>query len=175
MTPPPGLIVRRGRAADAAVLADLAARTFRDAFGAQNSPENLAQHLASHYGEALQAAELADPGMTTLLAEVAGATAGFAQVAARTSPPQLPAAGGLFLSRFYLEQDWIGRGVAQVLMAAVLETARERGASYLWLTVWEENPRAVAFYEKQGFVKAGQTTFVVGEDPQVDWLMTCTL
>ncbi|MEO8139612.1 MAG: GNAT family N-acetyltransferase [Gemmatimonadota bacterium] len=175
MTPPPGLIIRRGRAADAAMLADLAARTFCDAFGAQNTAEDLAQHLASHYSLDLQAAELADPDMTTLIAEVADAPAGFAQVAARPAPPDLPAGGGLFLSRFYLEQTWIGRGVAQVLMAAVLESARERGASYLWLTVWEENPRAVAFYEKWGFVKAGRTTFIVGEDPQVDWLMTCTL
>ena len=173
MMPPPGLVVRRGRASDAAMLADLAARTFHDAFGAQNTPENLARHLASHYSEELQAAELADPGMTTLLAEVGDAPAGFAQVAVRTPPPGLPDASGLFLSRFYLEQSWIGRGVAPVLMAAVLEAARERGARSLWLTVWEENPRAVAFYEKWGFEKAGRTTFVVGEDPQADWLMTC--
>ena len=157
------------------MLADLAARTFRDAFGAQNTPQNLAQHLASHYSEEIQAAELADPGITTLIAEVGDGPAGFAQVADRTPPPELPESGGVFLSRFYLEQSWIGRGVARVLMEAVLDAARERHARYLWLTVWEENPRAVAFYEKSGFVKAGRTTFVVGEDPQVDWLMTCPL
>jgi GNAT superfamily N-acetyltransferase len=175
VTPPPGLVIRRGAPADAAMLADLAARTFRDAFAAQNTPENLAQHLATHYTVELQRAELVDPEITTLIAEVAGSPAGYAQLAARTPPPELPAGGGLFLSRFYLEQAWIGRGIAQPLLTAVREVARDRGARYLWLTVWEENPRAVAFYLKAGFVEAGRTIFVVGDDPQVDWLMTCTV
>ncbi len=173
MTPPQGLVIRHGESRDAAMLADLAARTFRDTYGAQNTPDNLGQYLAAHYSPALQAAELAEPGMTTLIAEVGGVPAGFAQVSARLPPPGLSAEGGRFLSRFYLEQEWIGRGIAQPLMTAVLDAARQSGASYLWLTVWQENPRAVAFYRKCGFVVAGETTFVLGGDPQVDWLMTC--
>jgi ribosomal protein S18 acetylase RimI-like enzyme len=173
MMPPPGLVIRRGDARDAAMLAELAARTFRDAFAAQNSPENLARHLTTHYSPALQAAELADPELTTLIAELGGVPAGFAQLRSGALPPGLPPEGAHFLSRFYLHQAWVGRGVAQPLMAAVMETSRLAGARYLWLTTWVENPRAVAFYQKCGFVTAGQTTFVVGDDPQVDWLMTC--
>ncbi len=171
MTPPDGLVIRRGVSGDAAMLAELAARTFRDTYGAQNSPEHLAEHLSSHFSPALQGAELVDPALTTLIAEVRGVPAGFAQISTRTSP-DLPPAGARFLSRFYLDQAWIGRGLAQPLMAAVVESARLGGGSYLWLTVWEENPRAVAFYRKCGFVVAGQTTFVLGGDPQKDWLMT---
>ncbi len=175
MIPPAALVIRRGQASDAAMLSDLAARTFRDAFGAQNTPENLARHLASHYSLALQSAELMDASMTTLIAEVGRAPAGFAQIVIRTPPPDLPGDGGLFLSRFYLEQAWIGRGIAQVLMARVVDEARMRGAEYLWLTVWEENPRAIAFYQRCGFVEAGRTIFVVGLDPQTDLLMTCAV
>jgi ribosomal protein S18 acetylase RimI-like enzyme len=175
MTPPPGLVIRRGQLADAAMLADLGARTFRDTYATQNTPEHLARHLAAHFGITLQEEELADPGMRTLIAEVGGIPAAFAQVSGQTPPAELPAEGGRFLSRFYLELAWIGRGVAQPLMTAVLETARQDGASYLWLTVWQENPRAVAFYRKCGFAIAGQTTFVLGGDPQADWLMTRTI
>lgn len=172
MTSLSGLAIRRGLPEDAAMLAVLGARTFSDTYAAQNTPDNLARHLAAHYSPALQAAELADPGLITLIADVHGVPAGFAQVAARTPPPLLPADGGRFLSRFYLELAWIGRGLAQPLMTAVLEASREAGARYLWLTVWTENPRAVAFYRKRGFVTAGQTTFLLGDEPQVDWLMT---
>lgn len=175
MIPPAGLTIRRGQPADAPMLADLAARTFRDTYAAQNTPENLGRHLAEHYGVDRQAAELADPGVTTLIAEVDGRPAGFAQLANRTPPQALPESGGLFLSRFYLEREWIGRGLAQALMASTRSIARDRGGEYLWLTVWQENPRAVAFYRKCGFVEAGRTTFVVGNDPQVDWLMTCAV
>jgi diamine N-acetyltransferase len=168
----PGLVIRRGVPDDAAMLAVLGARTFSDTYAAQNTPDNLARYLAAHYSPTLQGAELADPGVITLIAEVHGVPAGFAQVAASTPPAPLPADGGRFLSRFYLELAWIGRGLAQPLMAAVLAASRQAGARYLWLTVWTENPRAVAFYRKSGFVTAGQTTFLLGDDPQADWLMT---
>jgi GNAT superfamily N-acetyltransferase len=155
------------------MLAELGARTFRDTYAAQNTPEDMARHLAANFAPALQAAELSDARIITLIAEVDGVPAGFSQVTAEPPPAELPAAGGRFLQRFYLEQAWIGRGIAQPLLAATRDRAREEGASYLWLTVWQENPRAVAFYRKCGFATAGETIFVLGGDRQVDWLMTC--
>ena len=55
-------------------------------------------------------------------------------------------------------------------MDAVLDAARARGAKTLWLGVWERNQRAVAFYEKYGFTRVGEHTFVLGSDAQTDWL-----
>ena len=173
--PPPGLVIRPGVAGDAELLAALAARTFRDAFAAQNSPDHLAQHLASQYGVDIQGAELLDPAITTLIAEVDGSPAGYAQLVRRAPPAELPELVGLNLSRFYLEQAWVGRGIAQPLMAAVRAAAVERGAASLWLTAWVENPRAAAFYRKCGFVQVGQTIFRVGGDPQIDWVMALSL
>ena len=162
--------IRSAGLEDATLLADLAARTFRDAFGPANRPEDLVLHLRTHYTSERMQAELADPGGVTLLAEIAGQLAGYAQLAEQ-EPPLALGPGGLMLHRFYLEQLWIGRGIAGPLMDAVRDVARRRGARYLWLTVWQENPRAVAFYRKCGFVEAGTTTFTVGSDPQVDWVM----
>jgi ribosomal protein S18 acetylase RimI-like enzyme len=79
------------------------------------------------------------------------------------------------LHRFYFDQAWVGRGLAQPLMAAVKAAAIRRGAAFLWLTVWERNPRAIAFYRKSGFGVVGSTTFEVGNDRQQDWVMTCPL
>ena len=64
--------IRRAVAADAALLAELGARTFTEAFGADNRPEDLASHLAATYGTAQQAAELADARATYLVADGAG-------------------------------------------------------------------------------------------------------
>jgi GNAT superfamily N-acetyltransferase len=170
VTPPSGLVIRRGQLADAPLLAALAARTFRDAFGADNSPENLALHLRTHYTPERMAEELADPDWTTLLAQVDGVAAGYAQLLTR-EPPVTVGTGGLMLHRFYLEQSWIGKGIAQPLMDAVRASALERKARFLWLTVWERNPRAIAFYRKSGFAEAGITSFRVGNDAQTDLVM----
>jgi GNAT superfamily N-acetyltransferase len=157
------------------MLAALMARTFRDAFAALNTADNLARHEATHYRADVQRAELLDPTTTTLIAEVNGVAAGYAQITNRPPPPELPDLGGLNLSRFYLEQAWVGRGVAQPLMTAVREVATARGATSLWLTAWELNPRAAAFYRKCGFTEVGRTTFLVGADAQTDWVMVLPL
>jgi RimJ/RimL family protein N-acetyltransferase len=40
----------------------------------------------------------------------------------------------------------------------------------MWLGVWEYNPRAQRFYEKNGFRPVGQHVFQLGSDPQTDLL-----
>jgi hypothetical protein len=44
------IVIRSGVAADAADLAELAARTFNETFAADNRPEDMTLHLASAYG-----------------------------------------------------------------------------------------------------------------------------
>ena len=156
-------------------MADLAAATFRDAFGADNDPADLALHLARSYGVAQQSAELAHPAITTLVASVDGALAGYAQLRLGRPPACVTAARPLELWRFYVAREWHGRGLAQQLMAAVIAAARGRNSGVLWLGVWERNPRAQAFYKKSGFVDIGSQTFLVGTDEQADRVMELTL
>ena len=49
-----------------------------------------------------------------------------------------------------------GSGVADDLMSACLELAAERGESRVRLDVMGDNPRAVAFYLRAGFVFEGE-------------------
>ena len=74
------ITIRRGRPADAMLLADLAASTFRETFAAENRPEDMALHVSTEYGVSQQEAELANPEITTLLAEVDGQLAGYARL-----------------------------------------------------------------------------------------------
>lgn len=156
-------------------MAEFAAATFRDAFGAENNDADLALHLARSYGLAQQTAELAHPAITTLLAVADGALAGYAQLRPGLPPPCVTAARPIELWRFYVARPWQGRGVAQALMTAAIGAARERDAAVLWLGVWERNPRARAFYKKSGFVDVGSQTFLVGTDEQTDRVMELTL
>ncbi len=56
-------------------------------------------------------------------------------------------------------------------MDACFERGREEGCDVMWLGVWEYNPRAQRFYEKNGFRIVGKHTFQLGSDPQIDLLM----
>ena len=163
--------IRSAAASDAVALAALAARTFREAFAADNTPEDLAAHLARSYGAEQQGRELADPDMITLLAEEGGLLAGFAQLRRGHAPACVTGESPVELQRFYVAQDWHGRGIAQALMQRAVEEAVAWGGRTLWLGVWERNPRAIRFYEKSGYRGVGSQVFVVGSDPQTDRVM----
>jgi ribosomal protein S18 acetylase RimI-like enzyme len=163
--------IRSATAGDNVLLAELGARTFADTFAAQNTPENMAAYLAASFSPAKQAAELAEPGSVFLVAEVEGAPVGYARL--REGPP-LPGISGerpIEIVRIYAAKAWIGQGVGAALMQACLAEAGRRGRDMIWLDVWEENPRAIAFYRKWGFTVVGTNAFQLGDDLQNDLLM----
>jgi ribosomal protein S18 acetylase RimI-like enzyme len=172
MTTPTTLpALRRGGPGDAAALSAFAARVFVETFGPHNRAEDIAQYVTTTYGPTRQAAELADPAIVTIVAEDQGDLAGFAQVRHHPPPASVPGPAPVELWRFYVGTAWRGQGLAQRLMDAVHAAATEMGGRTLWLAVWERNPRAIAFYEKVGFRRAGTQVFMLGADRQTDNIM----
>lgn len=174
-TSPKPTVIRRATIEDAAELAAFAERTFAETFGAENTPENLAAHLARAFGISQQSAELGDPRIVTLLIECGRTLVAFAQLRRGAPPACVTGSEPLEILRFYVDRPWHGRGVAQSLMAAVDDAARAVGAHTLWLGVWERNPRAIAFYAKCGFTDVGEQSFMVGGDRQTDRVMARSL
>jgi diamine N-acetyltransferase len=163
-------------ARDAPLLAELAARTFFEAFAADNDPEDMRRHLEKAYTAENHLAEIRNPAIDTLLVRIdSGAPVAYAQLRAGPVSDGVPPEGSIELWRFYVNRSWHGRGLAQALMAAAKARARRRGAIRLWLGVWQRNARAQAFYAKHGFHKVGMQIFVVGSDPQTDDVLLCEL
>lgn len=167
--------LRRAVAGDAPSLAVLAERTFRDAFGARNSPEDMDLHCARHFGPDLQAREIADPGIVTTLAISAGQIIGFSQMMPSKLHADVVAKRPAELNRLYVSAAWQGKGVAQALMADAIKVAKAASADCLWLGVWEHNPKAIAFYRKAGFDDCGSHHFMLGTDRQRDVIMSLRL
>lgn len=168
--------IRRAGPADAAALAAFGERTFREAFGPANTPANTDHYIRHTYGEVIQQAELLDIEVRTLVAvDAEGALAGYAQVREGTTAPGVAISGVCELWRFYVDQPWQGQGLASELMAAARQLALESGCAALWLAVWEHNPRARAFYLREGFRPVGLQPFQLGEDLQTDVVMVTEL
>lgn len=165
------IMIRSGGATDATALSELAARTFRETFAADNRAEDMALHLAHAYGTSQQQRELVDPNITTLLVEIDGQLAGYAQLRSGVAPECVTGESPVELWRFYIAQPWHGRGVAQALMRRVEFEAYRRGGRTLWLGVWERNARAKAFYHGSGFMDVGSHAFMVGTDAQTDRIL----
>lgn len=180
--------LRRATPADAAALATFAARTFRETYAPPHGPcdpADVEDYVAHHFGPAVQRAELSDPRTRVVLAEADGAIVGYAHVRTDARPTDVPAYAPVLepgaeailpgataeLARFYVDRPWHGAGVAARLFAAARALAAESGAASLWLSVFQRNPRALAFYRRQGARPFATATFRMGQEVQDDWLL----
>jgi len=167
----PNPIIRRGNPADAALLAELGARTFSETFAADNSPEDMADYVAAAFSPRQQAAELADPDSLFLIAETNGVAVGYAMLRSGNVLDDVTGAKPIELVRLYVSQESLGRGFGAALMRVCIAEAKQQGYQTLWLGVWEHNQRAQAFYRKWDFHEIGTHIFQLGNDPQTDILM----
>jgi ribosomal protein S18 acetylase RimI-like enzyme len=97
-----------------------------------------------------------DPAVWMLLAEEDGELLGFSTCGESRDDDADPSVSEL--RSFFVSAAHWRRGVGRALMAAALESLRERG--YTEATVWSfaDNERANRFYESQGFERDGAET-----------------
>ncbi|HEY0433407.1 MAG TPA: GNAT family N-acetyltransferase, partial [Chitinophagaceae bacterium] len=62
----------------------------------------------------------------------------------------------------YVLPYYHGSGAGGALLEAAMEVGKEAGAEYVWLNTVVENNRAIRFYHKHGFEKAGREHFTIG-------------
>lgn len=163
-------MIRRAGPADAALLSELGRTSFLDAFAAdpRNRPEDMQAYIDQSFALSTIAAELADPAIIFLLDDRQTLTAGYAKLHTRSIERCVVARKPIELARLYARAP--GNGTGAALMEACLDCARGEHHDVIWLGVWEFNPRAQKFYEKWGFRRVGEHTFLLGSDPQVDWI-----
>ena len=165
--------IRRASPDDAKLLTDLSYTTFWDAFAhhPKNAPDDLAHYMRQAFTIEQIAVELADNKTIFLIAELDGKPAGYAKLIVESIEDGITAKKPIELARLYSHQEYLGQGVGQNLMDACFDLAKSRDHDVMWLGVWEYNPRAQRFYEKNGFREVGKHTFQLGSDPQTDLLM----
>lgn len=167
---------------DAATLTAVGARLFADTFGPDNSPEDMQTYLAEAFTPARQAAELAEPDRMTWLLENSRGTMGYAVLIRDSSIDLVHGNRPSELRRIYVDRslqgrsgDPSGRNPSALLLDQCVSQARAWQCDVLWLAVWERNPRAIRFYEKNGFERVGQKSFQLGSDLQHDFVMARNL
>ena len=155
--------------ADAAMIADLFARSFVDTFGHLYSADDLEIFLRGVTPQSFDE-EIRNDAFALRVAEEGSNPVGFAKL----GPPSLPVEpprGTLELWQIYVLKPWQGQGVAQQLFDWAEGEARRRGGEHLQLTVYVDNHRARRFYDRRGFTVVGRYDFMVGNHADEDLIM----
>lgn len=166
-------VYRDAVAADAEALAEFARTTWTATFGANYPPRDLHAFLDARFGPATQAREIADGSLRYRLAFQDGKLVGYCLMGPLDMP--VDEAEALELHRLYVDEHVKGAGVAAALMEDCIAWARGRGASALYLSVWENNTRAQRFYRRYGFEHRGVWDFMVGAVADRDFIWRLAL
>ncbi|MEQ1818910.1 MAG: GNAT family N-acetyltransferase [Terricaulis sp.] len=164
---------RDATVADAEALAAFAELSFTDTFGHLYPPEDLAAFVEAKYRARVIAGEIADPDTRYVLALREGRIVGYCKMGAVDM--DVDATDALELHRLYVDASTKGTGVAKTLMDDALVWARGKGARVMFLSVWENNLRAQAFYKRYGFEHVKEHKFMVGRVADRDFIWRLAL
>ena len=156
---------------EAALIADMSRQTFYDSFAADNTQEDMEKFLNEQFAREKLMEEVGAEGNIFLLAYEGDEAVGYARMRKTPNPELLEGEPAVEIARIYAVQKSIGKGVGSALMQQCIEMAKQKNARVIWLGVWEKNYKAIAFYSKWGFEQFGEHVFMLGNDPQTDWLM----
>jgi ribosomal protein S18 acetylase RimI-like enzyme len=165
------VLIREATISDLPKLRALAISVFTVTFEKANNPNDFKAFMDEAYSEAQMRKELAEPGAVYLIAEDGEHFAGYARVRENNEVDNDLGKNHLELQRLYADIPWQGKGVAKALMDACEKIARDRGKDWIWLGVWEHNPKAQHYYHKHGYERFSEHSFMLGNDKQTDWLM----
>lgn len=160
------MIIRPATAADLPAIDQVFRTSFCDTFAHLYDPANLAAFLDGFTADAWRA-EFDDPAHAFQVGEMDGAVVGYAKIGP-SKLPHVDPEGLIELRQLYLLKAAHGTGLAHGLMNWALDEAKLRGANRMALSVFGENWRAQAFYERFGFEDRGPVTFMVGNHADED-------
>ncbi len=150
-------------------------QTFFETFSESNSEENMQKYLDGGFSIEKLTTELTDTNAEFYFAVLDEEVIGYLKLNFGDSQTELKDNKALEIERIYVSKEFHGKSVGQLLYDKAIEVAKHKNVDYVWLGVWEENPRAISFYKKNGFVEFNKHIFKLGDDEQIDIMMKLNL
>jgi ribosomal protein S18 acetylase RimI-like enzyme len=150
-------------------------QTFFETFSESNSEENMQNYLDEGFSIEKLTAELTDTNSEFYFTVLNEEVICYLKLNFGDSQTELKDNNALEIERIYVSKEFHGKSVGQLLFDKAIEVAKHKNADYIWLGVWEGNPRAINFYKKNGFVEFDKHIFKLGDDEQIDIMMKLNL
>ncbi len=150
-------------------------QTFYETFSAGNTEENMTKYIEDGFSIEKLTSELYNKNTELYFATFDNDVIGYLKLNFGQSQTELKDENALEIERIYVLKEFHGKKIGQLLYEKALQIAKQKNADYVWLGVWEENPRAINFYKKNGFVEFDRHIFKLGNDEQTDIMMKLQL
>ena len=156
-------------------LVAISRETFFSSFASLNSEANMQHYLNTAFSEEKLKQELEDPNSEFYFFETDDILLGYMKLNFNESQIEFKEPDAMEIERIYILQEYQNRQLGTFLLNQAIEMARSKAMRYIWLGVWEKNLKAIAFYQRNGFIEFGQHSFLLGSELQQDLLMKLEL
>ena len=146
-------------------------QTFYETFSESNTEENMKSYLDNGFSIDKITFELNDENAEFYFAKIDDKIIGYLKLNFGQSQTGIKDDKALEIERIYVLKAFHGKKVGQILYDKAIEIAKKKNSDFIWLGVWEENPRAINFYKKNGFIEFDKHIFKLGDDEQTDIMM----
>jgi len=153
-----------------ALLAELGATTFEEAFSPYHPASDLQQYIQETYHQDKIRYNLKKPEVHYTVAYLDYEDAGYVKLIKDIKVEGL-SGRVLEIEKIYVREAFKGKKVGASLMQYVINEALRLGYAWLYLGVWQENKRAIEFYEQFGFRHFATRQFQLGKTLCDDYIM----
>jgi len=164
--------IKKCNVEDLPKLLEISYETFNETFKNQNSPENIKAYLERAFNLKQLEKELSNISSQFFFVYLNNEVAGYLKININDAQSEEMSDESLEIERIYIKRKFQKHGLGMYLLNKTIEIAMEFNKKKIWLGVWEKNENAIAFYEKMGFVQTGSHSFYMGNEEQVDFIMT---
>ncbi|MNK01086.1 Protease synthase and sporulation negative regulatory protein PAI 1 [compost metagenome] len=165
------IVIKRASLEDIKTIQFIGKETFFETFAESNTEEDMKKYLEDNFSEEKVKSELNNPDSEFFIAFEDNFPIGYLKLNDGNAQTESQEENSIEIERIYVKSAYYGKKIGQLLYDKALQVARDKNKSSIWLGVWEENPRAIRFYEKNGFVAFGKHIFKMGDDEQTDIMM----
>lgn len=169
------IAIRKMNQTDLALLQEISIETFSDTFRDDNTAKDLQDYIDRAYNEAQLQKELDCQASFFFLVTVEEQPAGYLKLNVEEAQSEAMGTQALEIERIYVRRAFKRMGIGTSLLALAQAEAKRLGKQSIWLGVWEDNQKALAFYHENGFRYHSQHSFFVGDDEQTDLILIKTL
>jgi len=170
-----GVDIQKVTIENVVLLQKIGRETFFETFADGNTEENMNKYLDEGFSISKLSTELNDINAEFYFAKLNDDIIGYLKLNFGQSQTELQEINALEIQRIYVLKAFHGKSVGQILYNKAFEIAKQKFVDYIWLGVWEENPRAIHFYKKNGFIAFDKHIFKLGKDEQIDIMMKLKL
>ena len=148
--------------------------TFTDTYAGGNTQENMHAYLEAHFSLAQLKKEISNPESFFYFARHKTQVVGYLKLNMGQAQSETQKAA-VEIERIYVLKNFQGQHIGKTLFQKALAIAQKKQLQFVWLGVWENNPRAIAFYTTLGFIPYDKHLFKLGDDLQTDIIMRLEL